>query len=792
MRKKILQSFYLLLFTTLFATAATVNAQKPYRVSDSQVQYLLNRIEQRTDTFKNDLDKSLDTSRLDGSDTEDMINGYVNDFESATDALKDKFNSRDSVADDVEDVLNRAAFINSFLTRNRLSTTAQRSWTVIRTDLNTLANYYSVSWNWNNQVQPTTTTTSNRPYRVNDTQVQSLITSIENKTNLFKTAVNRSLDRSRLNNTNSEDSINTFISDFEGSTNRLKNRFGSRQSVAGDVEDVLMKANIINGFLRDYQMNRNVQNQWDSLRTDLSTLSTYYNVSWNWDRTNPPSTNYPPVGNTTPTGRNPYTVSDRQIQTLLTSLETRTSAYRRDMTTALDRGLLNNTRSKTSALNYITEFENATNRLKDNFNARRSTTNDVSEVLNRASYIDGFMRDYRFDTRSEQSWNLVKTDLNSLSNYYSVSWNWNRQYEPASRFDSMLSGTYRLNASESDNVSEVLDRVSNTYYTGATRDRLRGNLENRLQSPDMLAIEKRGNNVTFASSISPQISLVADGTARTETMPNGSRTVSVTATTTYDGVSINYAADRMNDFYVNFMPYDNNRLRVVRRVYLENRNETVTVASVYDKIEQTANWSSITNGNYGGNTGNNGNTSSANFVIPNGTNVTAVLTNGMISTKDSVDGDRFTLEVRTPSQYDGAIIEGRIVKAEKSGRVSGRANLSLDFDTIRLRNGQTYRFAGILDNVKAANGDNVKVNNEGTVRDSNQTTKTATRAGIGAGLGALIGAIAGGGKGAAIGAIIGGGAGAGTVFIEGRDNIELASGSEFNITATAPANASNR
>ena len=163
----------------------------------------------------------------------------------------------------------------------------------------------------------------------------------------------------------------------------------------------------------------------------------------------------------------------------------------------------------------------------------------------------------------------------------------------------------------------------------------------------------------------------------------------------------------------------------------------------------------------------------------------------MISTKDSVDGDRFTMEVRSPSAYDGAIIEGRVIKAEKSGRVTGRANLTLDFDTIRLRNGQTYRFAGIIEGVTAANGDDVKVNNEGTVRDGNQTTKTATRAGIGAALGALIGAIAGGGQGAAIGAVIGAGAGAGTVFIEGRDNIELAQGTEFRITATAPANLSS-
>jgi azurin len=31
---------------------------------------------------------------------------------------------------------------------------------------------------------------------------------------------------------------------------------------------------------------------------------------------------------------------------------------------------------------------------------------------------------------------------------------------------------------------------------------------------------------------------------------------------------------------------------------------------------------------------------------------------------------------------------------DQGGRLSGRSEMSLTFDTIRLRNGQTYRFAG--------------------------------------------------------------------------------------------------
>jgi hypothetical protein len=60
------------------------------------------------------------------------------------------------------------------------------------------------------------------------------------------------------------------------------------------------------------------------------------------------------------------------------------------------------------------------------------------------------MRDYRLSTGAESQWRLIRTDLDTLAGNYNVAWNWNRQYSPASKFDQMLTGTYRLNASQSD------------------------------------------------------------------------------------------------------------------------------------------------------------------------------------------------------------------------------------------------------------------------------------------------------------------------------------------------------
>jgi len=118
--------------------------------------------------------------------------------------------------------------------------------------------------------------------------------------------------------------------------------------------------------------------------------------------------------------------------------------------------------------------------------------------------------------------------------------------------------------------------------------------------------------------------------------------------------------------------------------------------------------------------------------------------------------------------------------------VTGRSEITLNYETIRLNN-QTYRFAGITENVRPVSGENVRVDTEGTVEErDNRTNQTIGRTAIGAGIGAILGAILGGGQGAAIGAGVGAGAGAGSVYIQGRDDLELTNGAEFTIRASAP------
>ena len=69
--------------------------------------------------------------------------------------------------------------------------------------------------------------------------------------------------------------------------------------------------------------------------------------------------------------------------------------------------------------------------------------------------------------------------------------------------------------------------------------------------------------------------------------------------------------------------------------------------------------------------------------------------------------------------------------------------------------------------------------------------KDAKKVGIGAGIGAAIGAIAGGGKGAAIGAAVGGGGAAASLATRG-DAAEVASETELKFTLTSPITITER
>lgn len=128
-------------------TVDTSNAQVRRGVSKQQIEDSLKRIEEKTDHFSNQLNKSLDRSRLDGGKTEDNIAERAADLENSSDELRREFDFNDTRGEtrvNVRKVLREATLVNRIMTRRNFSRQSENSWVNLRAEINSLARFYGL------------------------------------------------------------------------------------------------------------------------------------------------------------------------------------------------------------------------------------------------------------------------------------------------------------------------------------------------------------------------------------------------------------------------------------------------------------------------------------------------------------------------------------------------------------------------------------------------------------------------------------------------------------------------
>jgi hypothetical protein len=149
--------------------------------------------------------------------------------------------------------------------------------------------------------------------------------------------------------------------------------------------------------------------------------------------------------------------------------------------------------------------------------------------------------------------------------------------------------------------------------------------------------------------------------------------------------------------------------------------------------------------------------------IPEGQIIEVKLDQALASNRNRA-GDTFEASVARPVEVDGKVVipegtpvEGRVVHARHSGRLSSVAQLRLTLDSLQM-NRTSYE---------------LHTNTVGR-RGRDHTKRNIALIGGGGGGGALIGALAvGGGKGALIGGPVGAGAGTAVAALTGKKDVVL-------------------
>src|SRR2546423_9966755 len=177
---------------------------------------------------------------------------------------------------------------------------------------------------------------------------------------------------------------------------------------------------------------------------------------------------------------------------------------------------------------------------------------------------------------------------------------------------------------------------------------------------------------------------------------------------------------------------------------LKRRTEDSTVQYPIDQSNKTPG-----NNTPGNNTPSNSGPDNA-FVLPRDTIMRVELMNNL-STDASQKGDRFQARVLEPNQFQGAVLDGHLEQVKRPGKAKANAQLQLVFDHIKMPSGRSSRLsAQVIEVILNGGSQGVgKVDSEGGVQGQSSTKGEVQKVGGAAGIGAVIGLIAGGGAGAA-------------------------------------------
>jgi hypothetical protein len=161
--------------------------------------------------------------------------------------------------------------------------------------------------------------------------------------------------------------------------------------------------------------------------------------------------------------------------------------------------------------------------------------------------------------------------------------------------------------------------------------------------------------------------------------------------------------------------------------------------------------------------------------LPAGTTLVIRMIDDVDSERDRV-GQEFRASIDEPVMLNGQVVIPRgadviakLIDDKEAGKISGRTELTIDLVSVQV------------------NERMVDINtSEITRKGDSQTRRTAGLAGGGAALGAIIGAIAGGGKGAAIGAVTGAGAGGAVAVVTKGQKVRIPSETRLEFTTQYP------
>ncbi len=163
-----------------------------------------------------------------------------------------------------------------------------------------------------------------------------------------------------------------------------------------------------------------------------------------------------------------HRMTEKELKNLLQRIERDADMFRKDLDHSLDHSRLDGTQTEDNINQFMKDFAQATDRLKDRFDENNSAAGNVEEVLRRAASVDNFVITHPVNERTRQDWMRVRANLDVLAQAYNVGWTWT----------GVTNHPYRVSQDRVKNllgaIEEESDHFRNSLDSALDRSRLDG------------------------------------------------------------------------------------------------------------------------------------------------------------------------------------------------------------------------------------------------------------------------------------------------------------------------------
>lgn len=243
------------------------------------------------------------------------------------------------------------------------------------------------------------------PSRIPDKKIKPLLENLSNSVNKYRDALAKGVQKTSVNQGSGEENIQQYAEDLKVAAKRLKDSYDGKRSVTADVEETLRRARPVNRFMNRNPLVTKSDNEWASVKQNLTTLTQAFNVT----------------SRDLESDSKPTRLSDDQLTMLLDRIKSDSERFRKDLDSAIKLNRSIDKQSRENVLKTVKDFGESANRAKGKIRNDDAGTPQVKELLRVGGMIDNFMRNNQLTEQSRTKWRDLRRILNEIGRAYNVS-----------------------------------------------------------------------------------------------------------------------------------------------------------------------------------------------------------------------------------------------------------------------------------------------------------------------------------------------------------------------------------